>query len=712
MTLSRRDFVITTAAGVAGLQVGGLRRMKGTQPPPPAENGYRLWLRYAPPGEMVARYRQAIRQIIVEGTSGTAQVTRAELASAVAGIVGSAVPATHPQGLQDGALVVGTSTNSAVIRGLGWDADLVKAGPEGFVIRSVRVANHPAIAIASTGEVGALYGAFHLLRLMQTAQPIDRLNVAERPKVQLRLLNHWDNLDGTIERGYAGNSLWQWNELPGKISPRYADYARANASIGINGAVINNVNADVRILSPEYLPKVAALAGAWRPFGVRLYLSPNFASPIRLGGLTTADPLDKGVADWWNAKADEIYKMIPDFGGFLVKANSEGQPGPKDYKRSHADGANVMADALAPHGGHVIWRAFVYDEDVDPDRSKRAYIEFMTLDGHFKPNVLIQVKNGPIDFQPREPFHPLFGAMKKTPVLAEVQATQEYLGQAKHLVYLGTMWKEFLDADTYAKGKGSTVAKAIEGAIEPYSVTGFVSVTNPGLDLNWCGHHFSQSNWYAAGRLAWNPDLSAEQIADEWIRMTFTNDTQAVETIRGMMMTSRETYVNYTMPLGLHHLIGGNHYAPMPQNGRAERSDWTAVYYHQASATGIGFDRTMMGDKAVDQYFPAVRDMFDNLATCPETFLLWFHRCAWTYKVKSGKTLWDELCEKYYAGAAQAAVMQATWRSLAGTIDPQRHREVDDRLTIQVADAAKWRDQILQYFQTFSKMPISKPAGH
>jgi len=513
-------------------------------------------------------------------------------------------------------------------------------------------------------------------------------------------------MDGTIERGYAGRSLWQWKDLPGTIDPRYVDYARANASIGINATAINSVNANAIVFTPEYLAKVAALATLWRPYGLRVYLSANFASPIRIGGLKTADPLDPGVIAWWKAKADEIYKLIPDFGGFLVKANSEGQPGPKDYKRNHAEGANCLADAVAPHGGNVIWRAFIYDEDVDPDRAKRAYIEFTKLDGQFRPNVLVQVKNGAIDFMPREPFHPLFGALKQTPVLAEVQATQEYLGQGRHLVYLGTMWEEFLRADTYAKGKGSTVGKAIEGQVHPYRVTGFVSVLNPGLDRNWCGHHFSQSNWYASGRLAWNPELAARQIADEWTRMTFGNDPKTVDTIRDVMMQSREIFVNYTMPLGLHHLIGGNHYAPMPENAKAPRADWTATYYHQASADGIGFDRTMKGNQAVGQYFPPVRDMFDSLATCPEEFLLWFHRCGWDYKTKSGETLWNALCTKYQNGARQAAEIEATWQSLAGRIDPQRHKEVADRLAIQVADAAKWRDQILQYFQGFSKRPI------
>ena len=673
------------------------------------EDGYKLWLRYAPPPAAAAdQYRRAIKQVLVEGTSTTAEVIRREMATALSSMLGVSIPVVQSSaaGIDEGTLLIGTPTNSPTVRAISIAADLTKIGKEGFLIRPARARNRTAIAIVAEGEMGALYGAFHFLRLLQTGQPIDRLDVIERPRVQLRMLNHWDNANGTIERGYAGNSLWQWAELPGKISPRYADYARANASIGINGAVINNVNADIKFISAEYLPKVAALAAVWRPYGVRLYLSVNFSAPVTAGGMKTADPLDKDVIAWWKAKADEIYKLIPDFGGFLVKANSEGQPGPKDYGRNHAEGANVMADALAPHAGTVIWRAFIYDEDVDADRAKRAYIEFTKLDGQFRPNVLIQVKNGAIDFMPREPFHPLFGAMKQTSVMAEIQATQEYLGQAKHLVYLGTMWKEFLDADTYAKGKGSTVGKVVEGSVYPYRVTGIAAVTNPGLNANWCGHHFSQSNWYAAGRLAWDHTRGAAEIAEEWTRMTFTSEMQAVRTIRDMMMGSREAFVNYTMPLGLHHLIGGDHYAPMPQNARAQRNDWTAVYYHQASTEAIGFDRTMKGDKAVGQYFPPVRDMFDNLATCPEIYLLWFHRCAWDYKLKSGKTLWEGLKEKYRLGATQAAGFQTTWTSLASQIDPQRHKEVADRLVIQVRDSVVWRDQILQYFQTFSKLSL------
>ncbi|HVT80975.1 MAG TPA: alpha-glucuronidase, partial [Phycisphaerae bacterium] len=441
-------------------------------------------------------------------------------------------------------------------------------GPEGFTIRSGVVDGKLTVTIRAATEIGRLYGAFHLIRLLQTDRSIDNLDIAQTPRLQLRVLNHWDNLDGSIERGYAGRSLWNWRELPGRVHPRLTAYARANASIGINGTVLNNVNASATFLSGEYLRKVAAIADVFRPWGIRVYLSANFSAPVILDKLPTADPLNVQVGAWWKRKADEIYALMPDFGGFLVKANSEGQPGPQDFGRTHADGANMMADALGQRG-KVIWRAFIYNEDVDADRAKRAYIEFTKLEGQFRPNVLLQVKNGPIDFQPREPFHPLFGALPKTPVVAELQATQEYLGQAKHLVYLGTMWKEFLDADTFAKGQGSTVAKVLEGKVHPYSVTGMACVLNTGTDANWCGHDFSQANWYAFGRLAWDHTLSAEAIAEEWIRQTFTNHEPGVSRIRSMMMASRENFVSYTMPLGLHHLIGGDHYAPMPWNDAA-----------------------------------------------------------------------------------------------------------------------------------------------
>jgi alpha-glucuronidase len=710
MDFSRRDFVATGLAGAAGLYVtGSFGADLSADTQLAAEDGYKLWLRYAPLGATAASYRQTIRQIVVEGAlEGTRAIIRDELTNGIGSMLGAAVPFAQG-GVAEGAVVAGTPASSPAIRGLNWTADLDAAGAEGYVIRSARIANRPVIAIASNTDLGALYGTFHFLRLLQTGQSITPLNVAEKPRVQIRMINHWDNLNGSIERGYAGGSLWQWNELPGTVSPRYADYARANASIGLNGAAINNVNAsgqNAPLLRTEYLQKVATIATAFRPYGVRMYLSANFAAPEQVGGLKTADPLAPEVIAWWKAKVDEIYALIPDFGGFLVKANSEGQPGPKTYNRTHAEGANLLADAVAPHKGNIIWRAFIYDEDVDPDRAKRAYIEFMKLEGQFRPNVLVQIKNGAIDFMPREPFHPLFGALVRTPAMAEIQATQEYLGQAKHLVYLGTMWEEFLQSDTHAKGPGSTVAKVLEGQVHPYRVTGIASVANPGLDRNWTGHHFSQSNWYASGRLAWNPELPARQIAEEWTRMTFSNDPKTVQTITELMMGSRETFVNYTMPLGLHHLIGGNHYAPMPQNARAQRADWTATYYHQATAEAIGFDRTMKGNGATGQYFPPVRDLFDNVQTCPEIYLLWFHRLPWTYKMKSGKTLWAEMCGKYYLGVRQAEAMQKTWQSLAGQVDPQRHKEVADRLQIQVTDATAWRDQILGYFSGINKLPI------
>jgi alpha-glucuronidase len=667
------------------------------------EDGSKLWLRYAPLGELAERYRGHVGRVDVQGRSITAQIIRDELTAALPSLLGDAIS----EG--EAILLVGTPKTSEAIRDFGWDADLAAAGPEGFLIRSARLGDNRATVIASETEIGALYGGFHFLRLIQTGAPISPLSVLQRPKVQLRLLNHWDNLDGSIERGYAGKSLWHWAELPDRLDPRYIVYARANASIGINGSVLNNVNANPRILSPEYLPKVAALADLWRPYGICVYLSVNFASPRQLGGLTSNDPFDPSVIRWWSEKADEIYRLVPDLGGFVVKANSEGQPGPQDYGRTHADGANCLADALAPHGGNVMWRAFVYDEKVDPDRIKRAYIEFTALDGKFKSNVIIQAKNGPLDYMPREPFHPLFGGMRQNPVLGEVQATQEYLGQSKHLVYLGTMWKEFLDADTFAKGAGSTVGKVINGSVYPYRLTGMAAVANTGSDTNWCGHDFSQANWYAFGRLAWDHQIPAAHIAEEWVKMTFTSDPRTVDQIRDMMLLSHEAFVSYSMPLGLHHLIGGDHYAPMPWNDKEPRQDWTATYYHRADSKGIGLDRSTRGNNAVGQYFPPVKNRFNDIASCPETLLLWFHRVGWSHKLRSGRTLWQGLCDKYFQGHEQAVAMQAIWNSLADKIDPDRHRAVSDRLAIQVADSAKWRDQCLQYFKRFSGMPI-EPA--
>jgi alpha-glucuronidase len=672
-----------------------------------AESGYDLWLRYLPIEDVALRqqYRTAISHLVVHQKSATGPIVISELRRGLGGLLAQEIE-TSDTVRADGALIVGKPSDSPLIAALGWSELLATQGMEGYLIRSARTGSHAVTVIASDGDAGVLYGAFHFLRLIQTRQPLSNLNIAERPRLQLRLLNHWDNLDGTIERGYAGRSLWQWDELPGRIDPRVEDYARANASLGINGTVINSVNANQKSLTPEYLEKAAALARTFRPYGIRVFLSANFAAPKLLGKLPTADPLDSAAARWWREKADEIYRLIPDFGGFLVKANSEGQPGPQDYKRTHADGANVLADAVAPHAGIVMWRAFVYNADVDPDRIKRAHMEFVPLDGKFRDNVFVQVKNGPLDFQPREPFHPLFGAMPKTPLMAELQVTQEYFGHSSHMVYLAPMWTEFLRSDTYRRGPGSSVAKIIDGTLEGYRRTGMAGVANTGNDQNWTGHHLAQANWYAYGRLAWNPEVSADAIADEWIRMTWGHSRELVETIRALLLDSYETYVDYTMPLGLHHLIGGDHYAPMPENPDPRRADWSAIYYHRADGQGIGFDRTRKGSGAVDQYHPPLRDQWNDPATTPEPLLLWFHSLPWDYKLKSGETLWDGLVSHYTRGARQAEEFKAQWATLRGKVDTERFEAVAAKLQRQAQDAAAWREKCLQYFQGFSKRPI------
>ncbi len=668
-----------------------------------AETGYDLWLRYQPVEDRGLReeYRKHLSRLVVQPSTPTGRLVRAELERGLRGLLGTGVQEDDDV-RADGAVLVGTPASSPRVAALGWAADLAKQGKEGYLIRSVRIGPHAVTVIASEGDTGALYGTFHLLRLVQTRQPVTNLDIAERPRLQFRLLDHWDNLDGTIERGYAGGSLWNWDELPGRVDPRVEDYARANASLGINGTVINSVNANPRSLTADYLQDAAALADTFRPYGIRVFLSVNFATPRMLRELDTSDPLDPGVARWWKAKADEIYRLIPDFGGFLVKANSEGQPGPQDYERTHADGANVLADAVAPHGGIVMWRAFVYDADVDPDRIKRAYLEFVPLDGKFRENVFVQVKNGPLDFQPREPFHPLFGAMPKTPLMAELQVTQEYFGHSTHLVFLAPMWNEFLQSDTYSHGPGSLVSEVVDGSLEGYRRTGMAGVANTGSDENWTGHHFAQANWYAFGRLAWNPGAQAAAIADEWIRMTWSSDPDVVRTIRRILLDSYEAYVNYTMPLGLHHLIGGDHYAPMPENPDPRRADWSAIYYHRADRSGIGFDRTRSGSGAVDQYHPPLRDRWNDPATTPESLLLWFHRLPWDYRLKSGKTLWEGLVDHYSRGARQAEALAAAWATVRGKVDEERFEAVSARLRQQVQDAAAWRDKCLGYFQQFS----------
>lgn len=570
--------------------------------------------------------------------------------------------------------------------------------------------------ITASNPIGLLYGAYELIRQQNTdayntgsgnqqnfSKAIDE---TEKPKMGLRILNHWDNLDGSIERGYAGKSIFKWEEIKlgkngkgGSISKSLHDrlitYARANASLGINGSVLNNVNASPKMMTAEYINKVKVIANILRPYGIRVYLSINFASPMALGYTKTADPLDKKVQQWWKKKAKEIYATIPDFGGFLVKANSEGQPGPGDYHRTHADGANMLADAVKPYGGIIMWRSFVYGANhKGEDRVKQAVSEFKGMDGKFRDNVILQSKNGPLDFQPREPYAPIFDNIKQTPQIAELQITQEYLGQSKHLTYLAPMWKEFF------------------GFVNPDRLVGISGVANIGDDTNWCGHPFSQANWYAFGRLAWNPSLTAEEIAHEWLVQTYENqDEKFTKQVEMMMMTSREACVNYMMPLGLHHIFKfDHHYGPEPDGFIASYPlEWCPVYYHKADAQGVGFDRSSKGTDAVGQYPEPYRSMYDNIATCPEEYLLWFHHVPWTYKMKSGSTLWQELCMKYNMGVAMVEVYRDFWHTTAKQYmkgHEQEWQHTDSLLNVQLENAKEWRNTCLKYFQTFSKMKI------
>ena len=681
-----------------------------TAAPSRAEDGYELWLRYQRVSDptLLAHYRSRVIEAAVPGESATMEAIRAELARALPALLGESIPFVD-RVARSGSLLVGTSSTSKDIAELG--LDLAAAGADGYVIRSVGLGDRETTVIAANSEIGALYGAFHFLRLLQTRQRLENLDVVQTPRIQNRLLNHWDNLDRTVERGYAGFSLWDWHRLPDYLDPRYTDYARANASIGINGTVLTNVNANATSLTPMYLEKAAALAGVFRPYGIRVYLTARFSAPIEIGGLDTADPFEPAVRAWWREKVAEIYAYIPDFGGFLVKANSEGQPGPQDYGRSHAAGANMLADALAPHGVVVMWRAFVYSNEEPEDRAKQANNEFEPLDGRFRENVLVQVKNGPIDFQPREPFHPLFGAMPETPLMMEFQITQEYLGQGTHLVYLAPMWKEVLQADTYAAGEGSVVAGVVDGSLHDYPVTGIAGVSNIGTDRNWCGSIFACANWYAFGRLAWDHRLSSEEIADEWIRMTFSNDPALVEPVKRMMLRSYEAAVNYMTPLGLHHLMArGHHYGPGPWVSGGPRADWTSVYYHRADSFGIGFDRTESGSDAVSQYKGPLPARYGNLESVPEKYLLWFHHVPWDYRTSSGRTLWTELAHRYQEGVDAVRSMRTTWDSLEGMIDRERFEQVAAFLAIQEKEAVWWRDSSLLYFQTFSRRPL--PRGY
>jgi len=682
---------------------------------PTNEDGYDLWLRYrrVTDAARLAEYQGAVTQIVVTGTTPTVAAARDELIAGVEGLLGKKLALSETV-TRDGAIVVGTPATSPLIARLSLAVDLRKMGTEAFVIRAATIDGRRATVIAGNRDIGVLYGVFRFLRQMQTNASLASIAIAEAPRVQLRMLDHWDNLDRSVERGYAGESLWDWAHLPDSLPARYRDYARANASIGVNATALTNVNANAKVLTPEYLAKVKALAGVFRPYGIRVFLTARFSAPIEIGGLKTADPLDPAVRAWWKAKVDEIYRIIPDFGGLLVKANSEGQPGPQDYKRTHADGANMLADALAPHGGVAMWRAFVYSNTVPVDRIKQAYDEFKPLDGAFRDNVLVQVKNGPLDFQPREPFHPLFGAMPKTPLMMEFQITKEYLGQDTHLAYLGPLYEEVLNADTWARGQGSTVAKVVDGSLHGYARTGMAGVANIGTDRNWTGSQFNQANWYVFGRLAWNPSLTSAAVADEWIRMTFSNDAKVVAPVKHLMMTSREAVVNYMTPLGLVHIMAtGHHYGPGPWVSQG-RPDWTPVYYHRADTLGIGFDRTAAGSNAVEQYFPAVRARYSGRDSNADSLLLFFHHVRWTDTTRSGRTVWRELVARYNAGVDTVRSMRRAWSLLRGAIDDQRLNEVASFLEIQEKEARWWRDAALQYFQQYSRMPIpaeyEKPA--
>lgn len=662
-----------------------------------ADDGYALWLRYDPlPAAAAARECPQLQRVVPYGHDPRVITATHELDRAIAGLLHTA-----PHGRIDrrrGEVVLGTADDlkKAGVSGI----STTGLGPEGYLIRSISAPGGRTLVVTGNSGAGVLYGTFALIREMQFGHRLDNLNLRSTPAYPLRMLDHWDNLDRTVERGYAGPSIWDWASLP-KVSERYVDYARADASIGINGVVLNSVNADPRILTSEYLAKVAAVADVLRPYAIRVYLSARFSSPVDVGHLKSADPFDPQVRSWWSDKTDEIYRLIPDFGGFLVKANSEGEPGPWDYHRTQADGANVIAAALAPHGGTVLWRAFVYAATKE-DRAKQAYDEFKPLDGKFRSNVIVQVKNGPIDFQPREPFSPLFGQMRHSKVGLEVQLTREYLGGTDGIAFLAPMWSEVLNSDTCSPRCGTPVKSTINL---------MAGVANVGGDRDWAGSNFNQANWYAFGRLAWNPSLSPQQIAGEWIGMTWTSDSRAVKAITAMMVRSREAAVDYMTPLGLvHQFQNDHHYGPAPWSCSFAQANWNPCYYNKADARGIGFDRTKTGSNAVAQYAPAVADTFASLATIPDKNLLFFHHLPWTYEMRSAQTLWHALIDDYDRGVREVEANRHEWQSLRPFIDAKRFDAVSADLDRQVLEARWWRDASIAYWQSLSKLPL--PPGH
>jgi alpha-glucuronidase len=659
-----------------------------------ADDGSRLWLKYdlIKGQNQKLVYQKYTKFISIKTVHPVLQKAAEELQIGFAGLLGSKTKIVTNSN-QTGGCILEVSNNQALTS---------KLANDGFAI-FFKKGN---LIISSKSEAGVLYGAFELLRRIQTGQSLNE-NIVSSPKIKIRMLNHWDNANGTVERGYAGSSMWKWNELPFRIDPRYIAYARANASLGINATSINNVNASSRFLTAEYLEKIKAIADVLRPYGIKVFISVNFRSPRTLGELKTSDPLDRVVRNWWNEKTKEIHQYIPDFGGYLVKANSEGEPGPQDYGRTHADGANMLAEAMKPYSGIVIWRAFVYNADPKGDRFKEAYEQFKPLDGKFDEKVIVQVKNGPIDFMPREPFNPMFGGFSNTKLGMEFQLTQEYLGQSTHLTYLAPMFKECLDTDTYAKGKGSTVAKVIDGSLYNNQNSLIAGVANTGSDAKWCGHPFNQANWYAFGRLAWDYTLSSEKIANEWIGLTLTNDTKAKVQINEIMQKSLPTYISYTYPLGLHHMMGeGHHFGPEPWLTKAARPDWTSIYYHRADSIGLGFDRTGKLSNAIKLYSKEINETWGNAEKCDLNYLLWFHHIAWNKKLSSGNTLWEELCYRYYNGVVEVEKLEKDWLKLQPFIDKETFTSVNARLKTQKKESIWWRDACVLYFKEFSKMSI------
>ncbi|KEO75768.1 alpha-glucuronidase family glycosyl hydrolase [Anditalea andensis] len=666
-----------------------------------ANDGYKLWLQYySIPDD--SESRSHFGSIHVSGNSPTIEAIKQELDLAANGFFGTQAIMKEA----DEASIIIKKHDKEIANVIS-KKDINSIGDQGFVIKTIKSGSQTKIYITANSDLGLLYGTFKWLQYVQKGDMLPEDGLVQSPKIERRILNHWDNLDRTVERGYSGFSIWNWHRLPRHIDQQYLDYARANAAIGINGTVVTNVNANSLVLTEEYLEKVAALADVFRPYGIKTYLTARFSSPIEIGKLNTADPLDPDVQKWWADKAEEIYRHIPDFGGFLVKADSEGQPGPHNYKRSQAEGANLLADALKPHGGIVMWRAFVYSEESPDDRAKQAYNEFKPLDGKFRDNVIVQVKNGAIDFQPREPFHPMFGGLTQTPLMMEFQITQEYLGHDTHMAFLSNMYEEVLQTDTHAKGEGSTVSKIISGNLHDHDLTAIAGVANIGTDRNWTGNHFHQANWYSYGRLAWDPDESSDIIAKDWLELTFTRDETFVSKIQKMMLDSHQMVVNYMTPLGLHHIMAWNHhYGPGPWITDKHRDDWTSTYYHQASSYGIGFDRTASGSNALSQYHPHLSEKWSDKSSVPEKYLLWFHHVAWDHTLSSGRILWDELALRYQKGVNEARNNIETWQEMEGKIDQERFKHIASFLKIQAEEAEWWKNACLLYFQQFSQKPF------